>query len=70
MFGIGGAVFAGIVAVVIFIGVLLNPDYIAAIYTVVGLYVLAIIYFATLGRKRLVLSPEEEYAMTEKQTDK
>jgi ethanolamine permease len=64
MFGIGGAVFAGVVAVIIFIGVLLNPDYTAAIFTVVGLYVLAIIYFATVGRKRLVLSPEEEYAMS------
>lgn len=63
-FGIPGAVFAGVISAAIFIGVLMNPDYTAAIYTVVGLYVLALIYFAVAGRKRLVLSPEEEYAIT------
>ncbi len=63
-FGVPGAVFAGVVAAVIFVGVLLNPAYTAAIYTVVVLYALALLYFAVLGRKHLVLSPEEEYAMS------
>jgi ethanolamine permease len=63
-FGIPGAVIAGLVALVIFVGVLLNPAYTVAIYTVVVLYVLALIAFAVYGRHRLVLSPEEEYALT------
>ena len=64
VFGIPGAIIAGLISAAIFVGVLLNPDYTAAIYTVVGLYVLALVYFAFAGRHRLVLSPEEEYAIT------
>jgi ethanolamine permease len=63
--GVPGAVFAGIVALAIFIGVLLNPAYTLAIYTVVVIYLIALAYFALAGRKRLVLSPEEEYALEE-----
>ncbi|HML50561.1 MAG TPA: amino acid permease [Propionicimonas sp.] len=63
-FGIPGAIFAGVLSAAIFVGVLMNPAYTAAIYTVAGLYVLALIYFGVAGRKRLVLSPEEEYAIT------
>jgi ethanolamine permease len=63
-FGIAGAVISGVIALAIFVGVLLNPAYTIAIYTVVVLYVLALISFAVYGRHRLVLSPEEEYALT------
>ncbi len=63
-FGIPGAVIAGVVSLAIFIGVLLNSAYTIAIYTVVVLYVLALIAFAIWGRHRLVLSPEEEYALS------
>lgn len=63
-FGIPGAVIAGALALAIFIGVLLNPAYTIAIYSVVGLYVLALIAFAVYGRHQLVLSPEEEYALS------
>ena len=62
-FGIPGAVIAGLLALAIFIGVLANPAYTIAIYTVVVLYVLALAYFAIHGRHVLVLSPEEEYAL-------
>lgn len=62
--GIAGAVFAGVVALIIFIGVLANPAYTLAIYTVVGIYVIALILFGVFGRKNLVLSPEEEYALS------
>jgi len=63
-FGVAGAVIAGVIALGIFIGVLLNPTYTLAVYSVVVLYVLALIAFAVYGRHRLVLSPEEEYALT------
>ncbi len=63
-FGITGAVIAGVISLAVFIGVLLNPAYTIAIYTVVVLYVLALIAFAVHGRHQLVLSPEEEYALS------
>ncbi len=63
-FGIPGAVIAGVISAGIFIGVLLNPAYTAAIYSVVVLYVLALVLFAVRGRHKLVLSPEEEYAIS------
>ena len=63
-FGVPGAVIAGAIALAIFIGVLLNPDYTAAIYTIVVVYIAALVLFAVFGRKRLVLSPEEEYALS------
>lgn len=62
--GIPGAVVAGVIALVIFIGVLLNPTYTLAIYSVVVVYLIALAVFGIWGRKRLVLSPEEEYAVT------
>ncbi|MFU0804554.1 MAG: Amino acid permease [Pseudoclavibacter caeni] len=63
-FGVPGAVIAGLVSLVIFIGVLLNPSYTLAVYTIVVIYVVALIIFAVWGRKRLVLSPEEEFAVS------
>lgn len=63
-FGMTGAVVAGVISAAVFVGVLLNPAYTAAIYTVVALYVLALVYFAVHGRHQLVLSPEEEYALS------
>lgn len=62
--GIPGAITAGVIALIIFIGVLNNPTYTLAIYSVVALYVIALVLFAVWGRNRLILSPEEEYAVT------
>ncbi len=62
--GVPGAVIAGVIALVIFIGVLNNPAYTLAIYSVVVVYIIALAIFAIWGRKKLVLSPEEEYAVT------
>lgn len=63
-FGVPGAVFAGLVAAVIFVGVVFNPAYRLAIVAIAVVYVVALGGFALVGRHRLVLSPEEEYAMT------
>ena len=48
----------------IFVAVMLNPAYTSAIVTIGVVFVAALVLFAVWGRKRLVLSPEEEYALT------
>ena len=63
-FGIPGAVFAGAIAALIFVGVMLNEDYRPAIIAIAVVYVVALVGFAVFARHRLVLSPEEEYAMS------
>lgn len=59
-----GAVVAAVIAAVTFVGVLLNPDYRPAVVAIVVIYVVMLAIFAVWGRHRLVLSPEEEYAVT------
>ena len=49
---------------VTFIGLFLNEDYQDAIIAIAVLYAVALLYFAIWGRHKLVLSPEEEYAMS------
>ena len=62
--GIPGAVVAAVIAALIFVGFLLNPAFQPAIVAVGVVYVVILIGFAVYGRKQLVLSPEEEYAMS------
>lgn len=62
--GVPGAVFAGLIAAVIFVGVMLNPDYRTAIVAIAVVYAVGLAAFALWGRSRLILSPEEEYAMS------
>lgn len=62
--GIAGAVIAGVVALAIFIAFLFNPGYQIAIAAIAVVYVIGIVVFAVYGRRRLVLSPEEEYALS------
>jgi ethanolamine permease len=62
--GIAGAAVAGVIAAATFIGQLINPGYTAAIIAIAVVYVVGLIIFALVGRKRLVLSPEEEYALS------
>jgi ethanolamine permease len=62
--GVPGAAIAGIIAVVALVSIFLNADYRPGVYGVAIYYVLGMIYFAVSGRNRLVLSPEEEFAMT------
>jgi ethanolamine permease len=38
--------------------------YRGAVYYVAGFYVLGILYFALVGRNQLILSPEEEFALS------
>jgi ethanolamine permease len=63
-FGVGGAVFAGAIALLVFVGVMLNEDYRPAIIAIVIVFAVGLVAFAVFGRHRLILSPEEEYAMS------
>ncbi|QHC66262.1 amino acid permease [Rathayibacter sp. VKM Ac-2759] len=62
--GVPGAVIAGLINVLIFFGFLLNEAFQPAIVGIAVVYVVILIGFAVWGRKRLVLSPEEEYALS------
>jgi ethanolamine permease len=59
-----GAIVAGVIAVVSLIAMFTNEAYRPGLYGVAAYYVLGVIYFAIAGRNRLVLSPEEEFALT------
>jgi ethanolamine permease len=62
--GVVGAVIAGVIAFAAFLGILLAPTFQLAVITFVIIFVVGIALFALVGRKRLVLSPEEEYALS------
>jgi ethanolamine permease len=62
--GVWGAGIAGVIAVVSLISLYSNEDYRPGVYGTLIYFVLGIAYFAIAGRHRLVLSPEEEFAMT------
>jgi len=63
--GIPGAVVAGVLAATALIAIFLNEAYRPGVYGVAIYYVLGVLYFAVSGRNRLVLSPEEEFALTQ-----
>lgn len=62
--GMWGALVAGIISLVTLILMPFNDDYRAVIVWVAVVYVVGLVLFAIFGRHRLVLSPEEEYAIT------
>jgi ethanolamine permease len=62
--GLWGAAIAGAIALVSLISLYLNDDYRPGVYGTLIYFLLGIVYFAVAGRHRLVLSPEEEFAMT------
>ncbi|HWG55131.1 MAG TPA: amino acid permease [Gaiellaceae bacterium] len=59
-----GAIVAAAIAVVSLIALFWNDDYRPGVYGVAVFYLVALAYFAVAGRHRLVLSPEEEFAMS------
>src|SRR5665648_439255 len=62
-FGVPGAVLTVVIALVTIGFQLADPVYRTGVIGVAIWYALAILYFALHGRKGLVLSPEEEFAM-------
>jgi ethanolamine permease len=63
--GVPGAVIAGTLAAISLVAIFLNSAYRPGVYGVAIYYVLGVIYFAVAGRNKLVLSPEEEFALTQ-----
>jgi ethanolamine permease len=63
--GVPGAVIAGGLAAVSLVAMWLNAGYVKGLYGVAAYYILGVIYFAIAGRHKLVLSPEEEFALTQ-----
>ena len=47
-----------------FLGILFNSVFATAVITFLIVFVVGLVLFALVGRKRLVLSPEEEYALS------
>lgn len=62
--GAPGAVIAALLSGLIFLGFLLNVSFQPAIIAIAVVYLVMLAGFAFWGRHRLVLSPEEEYAIT------
>ena len=62
--GVVGAVLCIVIALVTLVVQLKDPAYQKGVFGVAAWYLLGIIYFAFVGRHKLVLSPEEEFAMT------
>ncbi len=62
--GVFGATVTIVVALVTLYYQLQDPAYRNAVYFVAAFYVLGILYFAVYGRNHLILSPEEEFAVS------
>src|SRR5580698_10176791 len=62
-FGIVGAVLATVISAVTLVVLFQNPDYNKGVWGAAVWFGLGIAYFAFYARKRLVLSPEEEFAI-------
>ena len=62
--GVPGAVIAGVLSLAIFAGFFINEPARPAIAAIAVVYIVMLAIFALWGRKRLVLAPEEEYALS------
>jgi ethanolamine permease len=62
--GEAGAIVAGVIAAISLVSLFFNPDYLPGVLGVAIWFALAILYFAVAGRHKLILSPEEEFAVT------
>lgn len=67
-FGILGAALTMVIAVTTLYYQLIDPVYRTAVMWVAIWFVVGILYFAVRGRHRLILSPEEEFALEHKKT--
>ena len=59
-----GAAVASLIALISLVALFWNSDYRPGVVATAIFYAIAVAYFAFAGRHRLVLSPEEEFAMT------
>jgi ethanolamine permease len=63
--GVFGAGVAAAIALIALVALFLNDAYLPGVYGVAIWFVLGLLYFGLSGRNKLVLSPEEEFAMTQ-----
>jgi ethanolamine permease len=61
--GIAGAVVAAVIAGVTLVTLFLNPDYSRSVSGAAIWFVAGLAYFAFYARRRLILSPEEDFAI-------
>ena len=64
-FGIPGALITLILALLTLCFQLQDPIYRVGVYAAAAWYALGLLYFAFIGRHRLILSPEEEFALSQ-----
>ena len=64
--GIPGAWTAFVIALITLFFLFLNPAYRAGVWGCAVWYAAAVLYFALYGRKTLVYSPEEDFAVTQR----
>jgi ethanolamine permease len=64
--GNAGAWVAMIIAVLTLIFLFQNPDYRVGVYGCAIWYACGLLYFGLIGRRKLVYSPEEDFAVTER----
>jgi ethanolamine permease len=62
--GVPGAAVAALLALLIFVGQALNPALTTAIQAIAIVYAIGLLGFGLFGRKKLVLSPEEQAAIS------
>jgi len=62
-FGIPGAAATIVIALCTLYYQLKDPAYLSGVYAALGWYVAGLLYFAFVGRHRLVISPEEQFAI-------
>jgi ethanolamine permease len=62
--GVGGAAVAAFIALVALISLFFNADYRPGVVGTLIYFVIGLLYFAIVGRHKLVLSPEEEFALS------
>ena len=62
--GVFGGAAAAVISALIFLGFLLNETFRPAIVAIVVVYIVGLMIFGLYTRHRLVLSPEEEYAIS------
>jgi len=61
--GNGGAIVAGLIAAVTLVFLFFNPAYVVGVYGCAVWFALGLVYFALRGRRALVYSPEEAFAV-------
>ena len=62
--GVGGAAVAAFIALVALVSLFFNADYRPGVVGTLVYFVIGLVYFALVGRHKLVLSPEEEFALS------